>query len=108
MEQEIKQLIELDSIVNKLQEECNKKYEAQVKINNQEIESLKLFKEQEIKNAIQKLETTYTEKTDKEIEQRNKERQKALQETVEMLEKNKANILSFLMFNVTQSFSTVK
>lgn len=108
MEQEIKQLIELDLMVNKLQDECNKKYEAQVKNNNQEIESLKLFKEQEIKSAIQKLETTYAEKTDAEIEQKKQERQKALKATAETLEKNRENILSFLMFNVTQSFGSVK
>ena len=108
MEEEIKQLIELDLMANKIKEECDKKYEAQVKNNNQQIESLKLFKEKEIKAAVEEIETTYTKEINEEIEKSRQKRKKELEETEQNLKKNKDSIIGFLMFNLTQNFNTIK
>ena len=108
MEQEIKDLIELDLIADKLKLDSDKEIERQVKQNIVDLEKLKLQKEEDINKTLESLEVTHTEEINEEIKQKNIEREKILKETMEILEQNKENIIEFLTFNITGSFNSVK
>jgi len=108
MEEEIKQLIELDVMADKLKKDYDKKYEEQVNHNNKEIENLKTYKEQEIKKLLNQLENNYEEEISKEVNKEKQEREKAINQTNQILNQNKENITKFLMFNIKESFNTVK